>query len=170
MTSTGTPLFVVDYRSKLLQATVGPKLANLAALHAAGFAVPPYFCLTRHAYEAVLSALRPQVQTLFERCDSFDAVAVRSVSRRIQRIFLDVRLPDGLEEAIKASFAGLFEYGEYVAVRASMVGHSAEESEDSAHNPMAGMSDSFLFVGARQLVGKIRRCWASGYSPRSDYL
>ncbi len=167
MTRIGTSLFVVDYRSKSLQATVGPKLANLAALQAAGFAVPPYFCLTRLAYEAVLSALRPQVRTLFEGSDSCDAVAVRSMSRRIRRMFLDVRLPDGLEEAIKASFEGLFEYGEYVAVRASMVGHSAEESEDSAHNPMAGMSDSFLFVGATQLVGKIRRCWASGYSPEA---
>ena len=167
MTRIGSPLFVVDDRSKLLPATVGPKLANLAALHTAGFAVPPYFCLTRHSYEAAVSALRPQVRTRFERCHSLDAVAVRSASRRIQRLFLEVRLPDGLEEAIMASFEGLFEYGEYVAVRASMVGQSAEESEDSAHNPMAGMSDSFLFVGATQLVGKIRRCWASGYSPEA---
>ena len=165
MTRTATPLFVVDYRSKLLQAAVGPKLANLAALHAAGFAVPPFFCLTTHAYEAVLSALRPQVEALFRGCGSFDAVAARSLSRRIQRMFLDVRLPDGLEEAIKASFEDLFKSGEFVAVRASMAGHRAEESEDSAHHPMAGMSDSFLFVGATQLVAKIRRCWASGYSP-----
>ncbi len=167
MTRTGAPIWVVDDRSKLLQATVGPKLANLAVLHAAGFAVPTYFCLTRHSYEAMLSDLRPQIQSLFERCDSFDAAAVRSASRRIQRMFLDVRLPDGLEEAIVASFEELYEYGEYVAVRASIVGHGAEESEDSAHNPMAGMSDSFLFVGGAQLVAKIRRCWASGYSPEA---
>ena len=167
MTRTATPLFVVDYRSKLLQAAVGPKLANLAALHAAGFAVPPFFCLTTHAYEAVLSALRPQVEALFRGCGSFDAVAVQSLSRRIQRMFLDVRLPNGLEEAIKASFEDLFEYGEFVAVRASVAGHRAEESEDSAHHPMAGMSDSFLFVGATQLVAKIRRCWASGYAPEA---
>ena len=167
MTRTGAPLWIVDDQSKLPQAAVGPKLANLAVLHAAGFAVPPCFCLTRHSYDAVLSALRPQVRTLFERCGSLDAAAVRSASRRIQQMFLDVRLPGGLEEAILASFEGLFEYGEHVAVRASIVGHNAEESEDSACNPMAGMSGSFLFVGATQLVAKIRRCWASGYSPEA---
>ena len=164
MISTGPPLFVVGYRSKLSLTTVGPKLANLGALDAAGFSVPPYFCLTKHAYEAVHSAIRPQVETVFEGCDSFDAVAVRSVSRRIEEIFLDVRLPGGLEEAIQASFEGLFEHGESVAVRASIVGHSADESEDSAHNSMAGLSDSFLFVGLTQLIARIRRCWASGYS------
>lgn len=167
MTRTAPPLFVVDYRSKLLQAAVGPKLANLAALHAAGFAVPPFFCLTTQAYEAVMAVLRPQVEALFQGCESFDAVAVRSLSRQIRRMFLDVRLPGGLEEAIKASFEDLFKPEEFVAVRASMAGHRAEESEDSAHHPMAGLSESFLFVGATQLVAKIRRCWASGYSPEA---
>jgi len=162
MISTGPPM-VVDYRSELVPTTVGPKLANLGALHAAGFAVPPYFCVTRHAYEAVLSAVRPQLPTVFEGCD-FDAVAVRALSQRIEQMFLEVRLPDGLEETIQASFEGLFEPGESVAVRASIVGHNKEESEDSAHNPMAGMSHSCLFVGATLLLARIRRCWASGYS------
>lgn len=167
MTRTGPPLWVVNHRSKLPPAEVGPKLANLAALHAAGFAVPPCFCLTGHAYEAVLSGLRPRIRALFQGCDFFDALAVRCVSRRIQRMFLEVRLPDGLEEAIEASFDGLFESWEHVAVRASIVGRDAKESEDSAHDPMAGMSESFLFVGATQLFGAIRRCWASGYSPEA---
>ena len=167
MSRTATPSFVVDYRSKLLPAAVGPKLANLAALHAAGFAVPPFFCLTAHAYEVVLSALRPQVEALFQGCESFNAVAVRSLSRRIRQMFLDVRLPESLEEAIRASFEDLFKSGEFAAVRASIAGRRAEESEDSAHHPMAGMSDSFLFVGAAQLVARIRRCWASGYSPEA---
>ena len=166
MISTDPP-WVVDYRSELLETTVGPKLANLGALHAAGFAVPPYFGVTRHAYDAVLSGVRPQLQTVFEGCDFLDAVAVRSLSQRIERMFLEVRLPDGLEEAIQASFEGLFKPGESVAVRASIVGHSEDESEDSGHNPMAGMSHSFLFVGATRLVAKICRCWASGYSPQA---
>ena len=51
-----------------------------------------------------------------------------------------------------------------VAVRSSIVGHSLAESEDSADNPFAGLSRSFLYVPREQILEKIRLCWASGFS------
>src|SRR5262249_9459275 len=41
-----------------------------------------------------------------------------------------------------------------------------EPGEDSADDPFAGMSDSFLYVPRDRVLDRIRQCWASAYTAR----
>jgi pyruvate,water dikinase len=71
------------------------------------------------------------------------------------------------EKAILDAFDAHFAASTRVAVRASTVGHRLEESEDSASNPFAGMSETFLYVLRDQVTEKVRLCWGSGFSEES---
>src|SRR5215213_1004935 len=98
---------------------VGGKGANLGVLTRAGLPVPPGFCVTTAAYEAVAAAAPGLADVLTHLTDAVAAAPV----------------PDAVRAAITAAYDG-----GPVAVRSSAT------AEDLAHASFAGQQDTFLNV------------------------
>ena len=126
---------------------VGGKGANLGRLSHLGLPVPPGFVITTAAYRAFLAANE------LERLGATDPGSLRA---RIPQ----VPLPDDLSAAILAAYQRLGAVP--VAVR------SSGTAEDLAAASFAGQHDTFLNVaGPEALLGAVRACWASLWTPRA---
>lgn len=143
---------------------VGGKFANQQKMAAAELPIPKFYCLTVNFYERVWRDLGSKVEAMVERADRTKADWMKQLSRDIRALFDTYVIPQDLQKEIMAQFDGHFRPDTFVSVRGSMVGRTEAESEDSADNPFAGMSDSFLFVKRDQILEKIKRCWSSGFS------
>ncbi len=124
---------------------VGNKFARQAELRAAGFAIPEFFCVPVEAFDAALA-----------RVPDGEPVARR-------RALLGHGVPEPLAGTLLAAFDRLAGPDGVVAVRACVVG----DGEDSAADPFAGMSDSFLNVGRAALLARVAECWASAFTDRA---
>ena len=117
---------------------VGGKGLNLGKLMAAGFLVPPGFCVTTDAYRTT----------------------VKGVDRRNSEAIQAVTLPNTLQAEILTTYNQLG--ADRVAVRSSAT------AEDLPDTSFAGQQDTFLNVsGASELLEKIKLCWASLWSERA---
>ncbi|WP_290060927.1 PEP/pyruvate-binding domain-containing protein [Amycolatopsis solani] len=126
-------------------AAVGNKFARQAELRAAGFRVPEFFCVPVEAFDAALAR----------------AAAEDPADRR--RVLSRGGVPEPLAGRLLAAFDELAGPDGVVAVRACVVG----DGEDSAADPFAGMSDSFLNVGREALLARVAECWASAFTDRA---
>jgi pyruvate,water dikinase len=117
---------------------VGGKGLNLGKLTAAGFLVPPGFCVTTDAYRTTVGTVDTQ------NSEAFQAAA----------------LPESLQSEILTAYNQLG--ADSVAVRSSA---TAEDLPDAS---FAGQQDTFLNVsGPSELLEKIKACWASLWSDRA---
>ena len=117
---------------------VGGKGFNLGKLTAAGFLVPPGFCVTTEAYRTSLETVNVQ-----------NSEVVQAAA-----------LPESLQSEILAAYNQLG--ADSVAVRSSA---TAEDLPDAS---FAGQQDTFLNVsGTAELLEKIQACWASLWSDRA---
>ena len=117
---------------------VGGKGLNLGKLAAAGFVVPPGFCVTTDAYRTT----------------------VETVDTRSSEVVQAATLPGSLQSEILTAYNQLG--ADRVAVRSSA---TAEDLPDAS---FAGQQDTFLNVsGASELLEKIKLCWASLWSDRA---
>ncbi len=132
---------------------VGNKFARQAELRAAGFPVPPFFCVPVEAFDAALAAIRPDGDA--------STGAARAAAWRAGLAAGGV--PEPLAGQLLAAFDRLVGPDGVVAVRACVVG----DGEDSADDPFAGMSDSFLDVGRSALLDRVAECWASAFTDRA---
>jgi phosphohistidine swiveling domain-containing protein len=142
----------------------GGKGANLGALIAAGFPVPPGFCLTTGAYRAFVSAngLQPAILRLAEGARVADGASLDSASAQIRALFAASRLPAELAAEIEAAYAALGRPPAAVAVRSSAT------AEDLPDMSFAGQHDTYLnIVGVPALLEAVKRCWASLWTARA---
>ena len=117
---------------------VGGKGLHLGKLTAAGFLVPPGFCVTTDAYRTTVGTV-----------DTQNRDAVRAAT-----------LSEPLQSEILAAYNELA--ADSVAVRSSA---TAEDLPDAS---FAGQQDTFLNVsGASELLEKIQACWVSLWSDRA---
>ncbi|MEU5847245.1 PEP/pyruvate-binding domain-containing protein [Saccharopolyspora shandongensis] len=129
---------------------VGGKAANLGELSAAGFRVPPGFCISTLAYDEVC---REPAEDLLDRLPD-SAAEIRSR-------LAGAELPAGLAAAITAAYAELGPDAP-VAVRSSAT------AEDLPHASFAGQQDTYLnVVGEAALLDAVRRCWGSLWTDRA---
>ncbi|CAN5281088.1 phosphoenolpyruvate synthase [soil metagenome] len=143
---------------------VGGKFSRQAVLKKLGIPVPGFFCLTTDLYRRVHAAIAVAIDAELAAIDYGNNASIQQAARNIEAIFLQTEIPADAETAIDDYFHKLFDAEQLVSVRASIVGFRAEESEDAENNPFAGMSSSFLYVPRSQVLEKLKRCWASGYS------
>lgn len=157
-------------------ARVGNKFARQEVLRRAGFRVPEFFCLPAAAFDEALDALRPSLPA--EPADGADRAEVESWCAAAREALGGARLPVALAERIRKEFAAVAGPEGLVAVRACVVpavtapeaaGADAAEAigEDSAVDPFAGMSDSFLYVDEDGLEDAVLGCWASAFNPQA---
>lgn len=133
----------------------------------AGLRVPPFFCLTATFYEEIVAPIRSAIASILEHTDLTQAQQLDRAAGAIQHLFTTLRLSPAHQATVWRSFDHLFPDNPLVSVRSSMIGYKAEESEDSAENPFAGISESFLYVRREDILAKILLCMASGFRAES---
>ncbi|MFE7560789.1 PEP/pyruvate-binding domain-containing protein [Kitasatospora sp. NPDC057500] len=149
-------------------ARVGNKFARQEVLRRAGFRVPEFFCLTAAAFDEALDALRPALPPL--PADGAGQDAVEAWCAAARAALVASAPPPVLAERVREEFAALTGPDGLVAVRACVVpvtGADGAVGEDSAVDPFAGMSDSFLYVDEDGLADAVVRCWASAFNPQA---
>jgi pyruvate,water dikinase len=146
---------------------LGGKCAGLAALVAAGAAVPSGFAITTAAYADMLAAggLGDRIAALAGRLAETDAAGSERTARDIQGLIAVQPVPQNVARAIGESYAALCARAGRelpVAVRSSAT------AEDLPEASFAGVGDTYLWtVGAQAVVARVRDCWASLFSARA---
>jgi len=141
----------------------GGKGASLGEMTQAGIPVPPGFVILAAAFEKFLEEtdLDVEIDSLLEKVKHNDVYSVELASERIQSLILAAKMPDDIAENIQTSFKELG--AEYGAVRSSAT------AEDSASAAWAGQLDSFLNTTEKDLLEKVKKCWASLFTPRAIF-
>jgi pyruvate,water dikinase len=145
---------------------VGGKGANLGVLTAAGFSVPPGFCVTTEAYKSFVShpAQQAQIAAIFaelDACRAEDSDKIRVAGERMRSCLLSMPIPEDIERAVLDAFAKLGTEHAY-AVRSSAT------AEDLPGASFAGQQDTYLnVIGPDALLDRMRACWASLFTDRA---
>ncbi|MFI5783090.1 PEP/pyruvate-binding domain-containing protein [Nocardia sp. NPDC051570] len=138
---------------------VGHKFARLEQLRRADFPVPEFFCLPAAEFDQALEAIHDQLPDRGSDPVTWCAAAARAVAAAV---------PTGdLAERLLAEFDAVIGVGELAAVRACVVPGLDGVGEDTASDPFAGMSESFLYVPRSDLLSAVARCWASAFKPEA---
>src|SRR5215208_442650 len=141
---------------------VGGKAANLGELTRAGLPVPPGFCVTTAAYEAVAGGddLRRILEDLAETRPE-DTERLAELAADAHEALLAAPVPPNVIEAIGEAYRALGDSAP-VAVRSSAT------AEDLPSASFAGQQDTYLnVVGEEPLLDAVRRCWASLWTDRA---
>jgi len=161
---------------------VGPKMARLGQLAAAGWRVPDGYAVTAGALEGWLPATaQAELHQLFSTPAASAAGGaghqdygghqrLARLSEQARQIIEGQSLPARLADAIAAAHSGLERRtgrggALRVAVRSSAVG------EDGHTASFAGQYETYLGVcGTDEVLRHVAKCWASGYSAHAlDY-
>lgn len=148
-------------------ALAGPKLARLGELRGQGWRVPDGYVVTATAFARCLpDVVRARLHTLLTDLPG-DRAELEQRSVRARATIEDLALPGWMREAVTDAHGRLARRtgaGDdlVVAVRSSAV------AEDATRASFAGQFDTYLGVrGAADLLGAVRRCWSSLYTPRA---
>jgi len=148
---------------------VGGKGANLGELIKAGIPVPPGFVVTAGAYFNYLkiNKLDRIINNELLGLNPENTKALQIKAKKIQNLILSTPMPRQLEYEIASSYQALYtksQNGLFVAVRSSAT------AEDLPEASFAGQQATFLNVfGKKEVVGAVRRCWASLFTARAIY-
>src|SRR5215218_5304883 len=140
----------------------GGKGANLGELISVGLPVPPGFCVTTAAYRRAVAqtGLAEAIDEALRDVRDEDLASAEAASADIGTLFEDLPMPDDLAEKILAAYRSLG--APPVAVRSSAT------TEDLPGASFAGQQATSLNVrGEDELLGAVRRCWASLWSARA---
>lgn len=130
---------------------------------AGGLPVPDGFVVTTHAFQEFLESCDGPslIDRLTRNLDVNDSRAVEQASETIRQSIVSRPLSASVAAEIRAAHGDLTHH-ETVAVRSSAV------SEDGANASFAGQQETYLNVrGADDVLGRVRECWASFFSPRA---
>ncbi|MEI6286029.1 MAG: phosphoenolpyruvate synthase [Bacillota bacterium] len=144
-------------------ANVGGKAANLHALIAAGFNVPPGFCITTTAFREFISSAEKMTEyfAVLAKISSADQALIAALSLEICAYLQTLPLPNILVTQILAKL-GKHGVNDAYAVRSSAA------DEDSADASFAGIYETYLNVtGEAGLLKALRDCWLSLFSERA---
>lgn len=139
----------------------GGKGALLGEMFKSGIPVPPGFVLLSTVFQKILTDnnVHEEIRTLLQEAHSDQIDAIERISKKIHNKIIAVDIPHEVASDIWRSFKSL--NAKYVAVRSSA---TAEDSVDAA---WAGQLETYLNTTEEALIGNIKKCWASLYSPRA---
>ncbi|MDD5341484.1 MAG: PEP/pyruvate-binding domain-containing protein [Patescibacteria group bacterium] len=139
----------------------GGKGASLGEMTQAGIPVPPGFVITAKTFDQFLAEtdLTQEIEAQLNKVNYEDVASAEEASKTIADLIHDAKFPKDLEKEILSEFEKLGI--EYVAVRSSAT------AEDSSTASWAGELESFLNTDKDHLLGNIKKCWASLFTPRA---
>ena len=147
---------------------VGPKMARLGDLAAAGWRVPDGYAITADALSGWLpGTVRAELEGLFTAPGPGDLAALAALSARARELVESQPLPAALADAVAAAHERLERRaggaGGTSALRVAV--RSSAVSEDGTKASFAGQYETYLGVsGVTGVLARITKCWASRYS------
>ncbi|SEO43373.1 phosphoenolpyruvate synthase [Halogranum amylolyticum] len=157
-------LWLDDVRAADLE-TVGGKGASLGELTSAGLPVPPGFVVTAGTYREFIeeSGIDEDLFAAME-IDSEDSKALAGAQERAHELIMGTPMPEEVREEILEAYRSVGGDEEaFVAVRSSA---TAEDLPDAS---FAGQQETFLNVTEKDLLERVKECWASLFSQRAIY-
>ena len=141
----------------------GGKGASLGEMTQAGIPVPPGFVVLSTTFDKFLQEtdLTVEIDAILHKVNHQEIHTVENASEEIQALILRADMPVDIAKEIERYFAELDT--KYVAVRSSAT------AEDSSTAAWAGQLDSFLNTTEKDLLEKVKRCWASLFTPRAIF-
>jgi len=141
----------------------GGKGASLGEMTQAKISVPPGFVIVAGAFDYFLreTDLLADIQTQLKKVNYKDVNSVDKTSNTIRDMIHDQRLPKDLQNEILAAYQGA--KMKYVAVRSSAT------AEDSTTASWAGELETYLNTTAKNLLGRVKDCWSSLFTPRAIF-
>ncbi|MDI6721855.1 MAG: PEP/pyruvate-binding domain-containing protein, partial [Candidatus Aenigmarchaeota archaeon] len=138
---------------------VGGKTASLGEMYSIGLPVPNGFSVTADAYRHFISEnnLDQKIRYLLRSVKSIKTL--KKSGSEIRALIKESKMPKEMEEEILASFRDLDSV--CVAVRSSA---TAEDLPDAS---FAGQQESFLNVTEKDLIRKVKECFASLFTDRA---
>jgi len=141
----------------------GGKGANLGELMKIGMPVPPGFVVLASAFEVFLEAtdINIEINSRWRKTNIKDIGSVEENSEILGDLLLKGKIPKEIEKEILEAFKKL--KAKYVAVRSSAT------AEDSKIDSWAGELETYLNTTKENLIGNVKKCWASLYTPRAIF-
>jgi phosphohistidine swiveling domain-containing protein len=141
----------------------GGKGASLGEMTQAGFPVPKGFIVLSSSFESFLKEanLNIKIDSVLNLIDYQKTRTIENASKKIRYLILNAKMSKELKDEIQKFFEQLSV--EYVAVRSSAT------AEDSENATWAGQLDSYLNITGEDLIEKVKRCWASLFTPRAIF-
>lgn len=143
--------------------SAGGKGASLGKMSRAGLPVPPGFVVTAAAFDGFMAkvGIARAVESELEKIDLRDDSSIERASSVIRGMILQSEVPNEITREIDGCFQALG--SELVAVRSSAT------AEDSLEDSWAGELESYLNVEAANLIGSVKNCWSSLFTPRAIF-
>lgn len=144
-------------------AMTGGKGSSLGELSRMGVTVPDGFVVCSSVFEQFLIETNSDInlETLIKSVNPKDMHAIEAMSKKIQRLIQEARIPEEVASQILNSFTIL--NSNFVAVRSSAT------AEDSVTAAWAGQLESYLNTTRESLLQNIKKCWASLFTARAIY-
>src|SRR3989344_1003471 len=141
----------------------GGKGASLGEMTRAGIPVPPGFVVLSSAFEKFIKEtdLDVEIDSILHKVNHKEIHTVDRASEEIKALILEAGMPEDIAQEIKRSFKQL--KSKYVAVRSSAT------AEDSSSAAWAGQLESYLNTTEKDLLDKVKHCWASLFTPRAIF-
>jgi pyruvate,water dikinase len=141
----------------------GGKGASLGEMTGVGIPVPPGFVILASAFDRFLheTDLYQDIQSQFDKINYQDTNSVEGASVVIRDLIHDAKFPQDLTHQILAAYKKL--KAKYVAVRSSAT------AEDSSQASWAGELETYLNTTAKTLIGNVKKCWSSLFTPRAIF-
>ncbi|WP_063899058.1 PEP/pyruvate-binding domain-containing protein [Burkholderia ubonensis] len=141
---------------------VGFKFSRQAELRVAGFPVPRFHCVPVSVFDSTVAAVLSEVPR--PSLADGDLAALKRWSLDIRARLDEMVCPADLAGELVTVFERIAMDDKLVAVRACAVADDGGQGEDSADDPFAGLSDSFLYVPLGGLATSVMKCWASAFN------
>ncbi len=145
----------------------GGKAAHLGELTNLKLSVPKGFSVLGSAYYRHLDAngLQEKINAIAATINFDDFEDLENKSAQIRNVIIAAPMPAEIEQEIIENYLRLSDGGEsFVAVRSSVA------IKDSAISSFPGMMDTFHYIrGAKNVVEKVKECWASVWSGRAAF-
>ncbi|MFA4819900.1 MAG: phosphoenolpyruvate synthase [Candidatus Aenigmatarchaeota archaeon] len=142
-------------------ALVGGKTSSLGELFSMKLPVPNGFAITADAYRYFISynKLDAEIRRIIKDTDVKRIKELKKAGRGIRNLIKSASFPDDLEKQILSSYHALG--SRFVAVRSSA---TAEDLPDAS---FAGEQESYLNIDEKNLLKRIRDCFASLFTDRA---
>jgi len=167
-----------DELSKKDVKIAGGKGASLGEMSGAGISVPPGFAVTAAAFDRFLheTDLKAEIDALVHELNYKDINRIDQASNTIRDMVHDARMPKDLQKEILEAYQELttMARGRTSAAGATrgptsmlVAVRSSATAEDSSQASWAGELESYLNTTEKNLLGNVKKCWSSLFTPRA---
>lgn len=141
----------------------GGKGASLGEMTQAGIPVPPGFVVLASSFEKFISdtQIDAEIDAQLKKVNIKEMESVEEASEVIRGLIDSQEMPEEIEKDILHNFKLL--HTEFIAVRSSA---TAEDSTDAS---WAGELESYLNATQKTVVGYVKKCWGSLFTPRAIF-